>query len=78
MHALQHPYPSVLHANTRSYGGRQQWSARWDLRRCGCGAVAMTDLVLYLARYHGCDGPAEAAVDPVPLRTMTACAAACS
>ena len=67
MHALQHPYPSVLHANTRSYGGRQQWSARWDLQRCGCGAVAMTDLVLYLARYHGCDGPAEAALDPVPL-----------
>ena len=67
MHALQHPYLSVLHANTRSYGGRQQWSARWDLRRCGCGAVAMTDLVLYLARYHGCDGPAEAALDPVPL-----------
>ena len=67
MHRLQHPYPAVAMGAAVSCGGNQNWSSRWDLRRCGCGAVAMTDLVLYLTRHHGWDGPAEAALDPVPL-----------
>ena len=67
MHRLQHPYPAVAKGAAVSCGGNQNWSSRWDLRRCGCGAVAMTDLVLYLTRHHGWDGPAEAALDPVPL-----------
>lgn len=69
MHGLKYPYPSVLRERTVSYGGNQNWSARRDLRLCGCGAVAMTDLVLYLTRYHGCAGPETAAEDPVPLET---------
>ena len=64
-HRLKHPYISVVKDNVRSYGGSQNWSARWDLRRCGCGAVAMTDLILYLKRHHSCDGPDLP--DPVPL-----------
>ena len=63
-HKLKHPYISVIKDGTCSYGGNQSWSARWDLRRCGCGAVAMTDLALYLARYHGWDGPVLP--DPAP------------
>ncbi len=67
MHALKHPYPSVLREETVSYGGNQNWSARRDLRLCGCGAVAMTDLVCYLTRYHGCRGPEIGQTDPIPL-----------
>ena len=67
MHALKHPYPSVLREQTVSYGGNQNWSARRDLRLCGCGAVAMTDLVCYLTRYHGCQGPEIGQTDPIPL-----------
>lgn len=66
-HQLKHPYIRVEKDGSCAYGGRQQWSGRWDLRQCGCGAVAMTDLTLYLTRYHGCSGPAEAALDPLPL-----------
>lgn len=65
MHGLKHPYISVKKDDTVSFGGRQQWSARRDLQTCGCGAVAMTDLVLYLSRYHGCEG-AELP-EPAPL-----------
>ncbi len=64
-HRLKHPYISVVNGAVRSFGGNQNWSGRWDLRQCGCGAVAMTDLALYLKRYHGCDGPDLP--DPVPL-----------
>lgn len=64
---LKNPYPAVQKEHTVSYGGNQNWSARRDLRSCGCGVIAMADLALYLARYHGCDGPAEAVLDPVPL-----------
>ena len=64
-HKLKNPYISVVKGAVCSCGGSQNWSARWDIRRCGCGAVAMTDLALYLRRYHGCDGPDLP--DPVPL-----------
>lgn len=64
-HKLKHPYISVVKDGVRSYGGRQQWSDRWDLRKCGCGAIAMTDLALYLVRHHGMDGPDLP--DPAPL-----------
>lgn len=67
MHSLRYPYPSVQKDAVCSYGGNQNWSGRWDMRKCGCGAVAMTDLALYLTRYHGCDGPGEATLDPIPL-----------
>lgn len=64
-HELKHPWPSVQRDQACSYGGSQTWSARWDLRKCGCGAVAMTDLTLYLTRHHGADGPDLP--DPAPL-----------
>ena len=64
-HRLKNPYISVSRGALRSYGSSQDWSERWDIRRCGCGAIAMTDLVLYLRRYHGCDGPDLP--DPAPL-----------
>ena len=67
MHRLQHPYPSVIKGEICSFGGNQVWSGRWDLRKYGCGAVAMTDLILYLTRHHGVDGPKEATLDPIPL-----------
>ena len=64
-HRLKHPYIRVVREGICSFGGSQNWSARWDLRQCGCGAIAMTDLALYLKRYHGCDGPELP--DPAPL-----------
>lgn len=67
---LQHPYPAVDWAEEGSFGGSQARSAKWQIRKCGCGAVAMTDLVLYLARHHGCGASplAEeaAACHPIP------------
>ena len=66
-HSLAHPYISVRSGAMQSFGGNQNWSARWDLRRCGCGAVAMTDLIVYLKRSHGCDGPDLP--EPIPLET---------
>lgn len=67
MHRLLHDYPAVERAGTRSYGGSQLWLSREDLRKCGCGAVAMTDLALYLTRHHGVTGHAEANRDPIAL-----------
>ena len=54
MPQLLHPYPAVDWAAGGSFGGSQSRSSKWQIRKCGCGAVAMTDLLLYLARYHGC------------------------
>ena len=55
MQELKHPYPSVEKDGRPSYGGNQGWSGSGTVRRCGCGAVAATDLLLYLHRFHpGC------------------------
>ena len=77
MISLAHPYPAVDWGETASFGGSQTRSAKWQIRRCGCGAVAMTDLVLYLTRWHGCAAPelaAEAAAqDPIPAEVYDQC-----
>ncbi len=49
---LQHPYISVDVHGRLSYGGGQQLSKNPMIRRCGCGVVAATDLLLYLTRWH--------------------------
>lgn len=49
---LKHPYPGVKTASGLSFGGDQRRSADAIMRRCGCGVVAVTDLLLYLSRYH--------------------------
>ena len=56
--ALTKPYPSVQLNSRASFGGSQQSLDTKTLRRCGCGLVAVLDLLLYLSRT-----PAE----PMPL-----------
>ena len=50
MRELKHPYPSVERDGRPSYGGNQGWSNRGVVRKCGCGAVAGMDVLLYLHR----------------------------
>ena len=52
MLSIQHPYLSVAVHGGASYGGGQQFSENAMIRRCGCGIVAATDLLLYLSRWH--------------------------
>jgi hypothetical protein len=52
MYSIQHPYISVEAYGGKSYGGGQQFSGDAMVRRCGCGIVAGTDLLLYLSRWH--------------------------
>lgn len=70
MVSLQHPFPAVDWAENGSFGGSQSKSAKWQIRKCGCGAVAMTDWMIYLSRYHGCEvsSPVMEAAgrDPIP------------
>lgn len=66
IHELKHPYPSVLYDGGPSYGGSQLRCSRWDLRKCGCGVIALLDLIVYLTRHHGCRGPEAADRDPIP------------
>ncbi len=67
---LKNEYPSVSGGARPSYGGSQMLSPRKKLQRCGCGPVAVADLIIYLSRSRpGCDtsltktlpafGPAE-------------------
>ena len=49
---LQHPYISVDIHGKLSYGGGQQYSNDPMIRRCGCGIIAATDLLLYLSAWH--------------------------
>ena len=74
---LKHPYPAVDWAENGSFGGSQTRSAKWQIRKCGCGAVAMTDLLLYLRRHHGCAAPPlvqeAAAQNPIPAALYDQC-----
>lgn len=74
---LQHPYPAVDWTAGGSFGGNQTRSAHWEIRKCGCGAVAMTDLAVYLTRYHGCGGSSAvetaAGQDPIPAAVYDRC-----
>lgn len=77
MPQLLHPYPAVDWAAGGSFGGSQSRSASAIIRKCGCGVIAMTDLVLYLTRYHGCAAPAQVAAlaqtDPIPAEAYDRC-----
>ena len=77
MVSLQHPYPAVDWAEEGSFGGSQSRSAKWQIRQCGCGAVAMTDMVVYLTRHHGCEAPPPvteiADRDPIPAELYDQC-----
>ena len=77
MPQLKHPYPAVDWSENGSFGGSQTRSAKWQIRKCGCGAVAMTDLVIYLTRHHGCSAPhlveEAAAHDPIPAALYDRC-----
>ncbi len=74
---LCHPWPAVDWARGGSFGGSQSRSAKWLIRKCGCGAVAMTDLVIYLARHHSCSGSPSvlslARQDPMGAADYDAC-----
>lgn len=77
MLSLQHPYISVRFDGQGTYGGGQQFSRNRMVKRCGCGVVAATDLLLYLDRYHSDleiplfrDLPREG---PVPFPSYDAC-----
>lgn len=50
MQTLKHPYLMVERAGTLSYGGNQNWLHSAVMRKCGCGVIAATDLLLYLHR----------------------------
>lgn len=65
MISLQHPYIAVQDGAKESFGGNQGWLRDCPGRaaliaKCGCGAVAAADLLLYLARYHGAATPLTA------------------
>ena len=77
MLSIRHPYISVAAHGGTSYGGSQQFSDSAMIRRCGCGVVAATDLLLYLSRWHAED---EAAFfgglyrdSPLPCAAYTDC-----
>lgn len=46
---LKYPYIAVTEAGKLSYGGNQSWYKGRVIQRYGCGAVAGTDLLLYLS-----------------------------
>ena len=77
MISLQRPYISVALQTGRSYGGAQQFSENAMIRRCGCGIVAATDLLLYLCRQNAPDDiPVFHKLlqeDPLPLSTYNDC-----
>ena len=77
MIGLQHRYPSADWEPGGSYGGNQTRSAKPRIRRCGCGAIAMTDLLLYVTRHRGWHAPAlvqeAAACSTVPAAVYDRC-----
>ena len=49
---LMHAYPAVSGVHGMSFGGNQNASGDPAMRRCGCGVVAVADLLLYLHLRH--------------------------
>lgn len=55
---LKHEYVSLGGGARPTYGGSQMLSPRKKLQKCGCGPVAVADLLIYLRRSRqGCDTP---------------------
>lgn len=46
---LRYPYIAVMKDGQLSYGGNQEWGKSLVLKKYGCGAVAGTDVLLYLS-----------------------------
>ena len=53
---LKHPLCAVAYPDGISFGGSQMHSTDSTMVKCGCGIVAVQEVLLYLARYHGCPG----------------------
>ena len=53
---LKHPLCAVEYPWGISFGGSQMHSHDPVMERCGCGIVAVQEVLLYLTRYHGCPG----------------------
>ncbi len=53
---LKHPLCAVVYPDGISYGGSQMHSSDSTMVKCGCGIVAVQEVLLYLTRYHGCPG----------------------
>lgn len=49
---LKNPYISVLYEDGASFGGSQRSSGSRVIAACGCGLVAATDFLLYIAKHH--------------------------
>ena len=47
--SLHNPYPVIEKDGTLSFGGNQAWSDSAVMRKCGCGVIGGTDLLLYLS-----------------------------
>lgn len=47
--SLHNPYPVIENDGTLSFGGNQAWSDSAVMRKCGCGVIGGTDLLLYLS-----------------------------
>ena len=50
---LKTPYVSISDGRRGSYGGSQEWFGRGVLKRYGCGAVALGDVLLYIQHPGG-------------------------
>lgn len=70
---LKHEYPGTVRGGKRTVGGNQRHLDSKTLQHCGCGVVAVTDLVRYLHLYHASgssdvfSGVPREAVIPVPV-----------
>ena len=47
--SLHNPYPVIEKDGVLSFGGNQAWSDSAVMRKCGCGVIGGTDLLLYLS-----------------------------
>ncbi len=77
MIALSHELPTVEQDGRLLYGGNQALSVSKTMRECGCGAVGVLNLLLYLSRYHGVRIERLASLtqaDPVPSAEFDRCA----
>ena len=45
---LRHTYLAVKTQADKSFGGNQNWSTGYMMRKYGCGVVAMGDVLIYL------------------------------
>ena len=53
---LKHPLCAVEYPWGVSFGGSQMHGSDRTMVKCGCGIVAVQEVLIYLTRYHGCPG----------------------